>query len=345
MVAASTVTTRHSSIGITSKYWLLALVLLISVHTTVSAQEQNNPLLTEVIDKIQQLQNEIAKLRNQNELTQYDLETLRKNLDTQLTELKTRIDGAHTTSTILPRTVQTAPADDIRINQLMNNFQEINDKMDQANSRLDELVRAVETLQLQPPTLPETPAVETEQPVAKPETPAVETKQPVAEPETPAVETEQPVAEPEKTVPQTKTKVSPVKPAKLPNENEYAAYSRAMDALERADYTRLRDNLIRFLQDYPGGDYADDANYWIAESYHTEGNLELAESYFTQLLENYSESEKREPALLKIAYIRLNNQQWEAARKVLELLKNEAEDEQIRKLATEQLKRLESTGR
>ena len=315
MVATRAMTVRPSRMNAVIKYLLLMLALFASIG--VPAQEQNNPLFNRILDKIEQMQNEVNELRNQNELTQFEVQTLQKNLDAQLSELKTKFDTSHTTSTVSPASVITTPTE-TQLKQLMDDFKKLNQKMTRTNNRLDELARIVETLQSRKTQTPETPAIEPEQP--------------------------QTIEQPKETAPQPKTKVSPIEPAKLPDEDEYAAYSKAMSALDRADYTRLRDNLTRFLQDYPDGDYADDANYWVAESYYAEGDLEQAKPYFMQLIENYSDSEKREPALLKVAYIRLSNKQWEAARKIFESLKNDAEDEQIRKLAIEQLEQLERKG-
>ena len=303
------------------KQLLLIFILFASIN--VSAQEQNSALLNRLLDKVQQLQNEVTELRNQNELTQFELKTLQKNLDQRWSELETQIDRAHTTPTMSPAPTEVAPTN-TQLEQLKNNSQKLEQKITQTNSRLDELAGIVKEMQLQ---IPEAPAMEPEAPAMEPEAPAME-------PEAPAMEAVEPEEKP-----------SLIEPAGLPDEDEYAAYSKAMGALDRADYTRLRDNLTRFLQDYPQGDYADDANYWVAESYYAEGDLEQATLYFTQLIENYGNSEKREPALLKIAYIRLNKEQWEDARKILERLKNEAEDEQIQKLAIEQLEQLGNKGR
>ena len=289
------------------KYLLLILILFASIN--VSAQEQNSALLNRLLDKVQQLQNEVTELRNQNEITQFELKTLQKNLDQRLSELENRIDKAHTTPTMAPASTEVVLTE-TQLEQLKSNTHELGQQITKTNSRLDELTRIVKEMQLQTPEAP------------------------VIEPEVPAVE----AVEPEK-------KPSLIEPVGLPDEDEYAAYSKAMGALDRADYTRLRDNLTRFLQDYPQGNYADDANYWVAESYYAEGDLEQATLYFTQLIENYSNSEKREQALLKIAYIRLDKEQWEDARKILERLKNEAEDKQIRKLAIEKLEQLGNKGR
>ena len=310
-----------------TKHLLLIFVLFASIG--VSAQGQNNTLLNRLLDKMQQLQNEVTELRNQNELTQFDLKTLQKNLDQRWSELETQIDRAHTTPTVLP-TATEAVRTQTQLGLLKNNIRGLEQKTTKTNNRLNELARIVEELQLQ--------ILEQPQTISQPGVPVIEPEVPVIEPEVPVIEPKVPVIEPEE-------KPSLIEPAGLPDEDEYAAYSKAMGALDRADYTRLRDNLTRFLQDYPEGDYADDANYWVAESYYAEGDLEQATSYFTQLIENYANSEKREPALLKIAYIRLNKKQWEDARKILERLKNEAEDEQVRKLAIEQLEQLGNKGR
>ena len=349
MVSVNPVMTAQHRISMVNKYALLIFVLGASIYANVMAQEQNTPLLTDIVGKMQQLQSELTELRNQNELTQHELKTFKKNLDLQLRKLETKIDQSATTSTISPEPTPTPTvAADPRIEQLMGDIQRLQSNLKQTKNRLTKLTRVIETLKSTPSQTPSPHTIEIEQTkIPQPEetAPTVKDKVTPIKPAEPPNMEQTKIPQPEETAPAIRDKVTPIKPAEPPNKEEYTAYSRAMSALERADYTRLRDNLTRFLQDYPAGDYADDANYWVAESYYDEGDLELAESYFMQLLENYKKSEKRESALLKIAYIRLNNKQWDAARKVLELLADEAKDKQIRKLATEQLKQLESKGR
>ena len=128
------------------KYLLLMLALFAGMG--VWSQESNNPLLNRVLDKVEQLQNEVNELRNQNELTQFEVKTLQKNLDAQLSELKTKTDISHTTLTVSPASVESTPTED-QLKQLMDDFRKLNQKITRTNDRLNELARTVETLQLQ----------------------------------------------------------------------------------------------------------------------------------------------------------------------------------------------------
>jgi len=340
---------------------------------------------------MQQLQKEVAELRNQNELMQYQLNNLDKNVNAQLEDLQVQVDNRPPAPPQLSAAIEPTESDGSdnpaqqasdevqQLRQALNQtnerlaeaqqtiaeMQQLQQEFDQNKARVEELTRVVDSLQSQVAELSQPPAVAEPPPVAT-EVVAPQQQQTAAPPPQSAVPPQQQSAVPsqqqstaplqqQSAAPQTR-QITPqppplnaplptIAPAKLPDANELAAYSQAMSALENADYTRLRDRLTRFLQDYPEGDYADDANYWVAESYYSEGDLERAEPHFMQFINNYRDSEKREPALLQIARIRLNKEQWEAARNILEPLAAEAEDEQIRARAVEHLEQLESQGR
>jgi len=370
---------RPSRGGTMIKCLLLTWMLCLSA---VAVAQKPTPLLTRVFDQMQQLQNEVAELRNQNELLQYQLNNLDKNLNAQLEDLQTQVDNRPPPAVLLTEPTELTESGDsdsqvqqvlreaqqlrqalnetnerlAEAQQVIAEMQQLPQELDQSKARVEELTRVVESLKSQiaelsePPTLAEPPPAATSEAVvpqpsqtAAQQPPQITSQQPPQI--TPQQQPQTAVQQPPQITPQLNAPLPTIAPAQLPDADELAAYSQAMSALENADYTRLRDRLTRFLQDYPKGDYADDANYWVAESYYSEGDLERAEPHFMQFIKNYRDSEKREPALLQIARIRLNKEQWEAARNILEPLAAEAEDTQIRARAVEHLEQLESQGR
>lgn len=73
------------------------------------------------------------------------------------------------------------------------------------------------------------------------------------------------------------------------------------------DYVKGRYNLAiigfkDFLEKYPNSDLADDAQYWIGESYYSLRDFKAAKSYFEEVKKKYPASDKTPSALLKAAY-------------------------------------------
>lgn len=54
---------------------------------------------------------------------------------------------------------------------------------------------------------------------------------------------------------------------------------------------------------YPEGEYADDAHYWIAESMYLNRDLDQSKKYFRTLIASFSDSPRVPDAMLKTAYI------------------------------------------
>ena len=61
-----------------------------------------------------------------------------------------------------------------------------------------------------------------------------------------------------------------------------------------------------FLRTYPASEYADNARYWIGESYYQQGDYERAILEYEKVLQQYPKGDKVPHALLKQGFAFLN---------------------------------------
>jgi tol-pal system protein YbgF len=92
-----------------------------------------------------------------------------------------------------------------------------------------------------------------------------------------------------------------IEPA-LPRGDEKAAYEEAFEALKQGRYAESSQLFSGFLQQYPDGEYAANASYWLGESYYVTQNYEIALETFQGLLARFPDSRKAPDALLKVGY-------------------------------------------
>lgn len=129
------------------------------------------------------------------------------------------------------------------------------------------------------------------------------------------------------------------------SQSEYEMYRNAMESLQSGDYVQLRKALSDFLARYSKGKYAANAKYWIAETYYVSEDHRKAQDYYKRVIKEHKNHPRREDAMLKIAYIREANQQWDSAIVIFESLANKAKNEKIRSLAKGRLKKLQQKQR
>lgn len=99
---------------------------------------------------------------------------------------------------------------------------------------------------------------------------------------------------------------------------ERTAYEQGFDLVKQRRYEAAINALREFLIAYPGGGYADNAQYWIAECFYVTQRNEEALQEFRKVLDSYPDSTKGADALLKIGYIQAATGQTELARASLE---------------------------
>jgi tol-pal system protein YbgF len=99
---------------------------------------------------------------------------------------------------------------------------------------------------------------------------------------------------------------------------EERAYQAAFELLTQRRYDEARQAFRTFLEKYPDGRYADNAQYWLGEASYVARDFDQALADFKQVLQRYPDSPKVPGATLKIGYIQFEKQQLVDARKTLQ---------------------------
>lgn len=84
-------------------------------------------------------------------------------------------------------------------------------------------------------------------------------------------------------------------------ESEKNAYTSAYLALKSGRYDEASQAFKILLVKYPKGEYADQANYWLGESYFAQQKMKEAIKAFKRVANSYPNSAKHPAALLKLA--------------------------------------------
>jgi tol-pal system protein YbgF len=125
---------------------------------------------------------------------------------------------------------------------------------------------------------------------------------------------------------------------------EKAAYDLAFQALKELRYADAAQLFQEFLDRYPSSEYADNAQYWLGESYYVTGNFDIALAAFQGLLNDYPDSPKVPDALLKIGYTHYELKQWDRARAALSQVEQDYPDTTLARLAASRLKSMRMEG-
>ena len=125
-----------------------------------------------------------------------------------------------------------------------------------------------------------------------------------------------------------------------PSPVEQAVYGQAFDALKAGGYSTAITGFKDFLHNYPDSPLADNAQYWLGETYYVNHNYELAAGAFRTVLKKYPDSRKAPDALLKLGYTQLEQKQYQAARTTLDEVTKKYPGSPSAKLAAERLRRL-----
>ena len=83
---------------------------------------------------------------------------------------------------------------------------------------------------------------------------------------------------------------------------EQQAYQSAFELLKAGRYEDAAEAFHRFIARYPAGSYADNAQYWLGETYYITRDFESAVREFERLIETHPNSGKLTHAMLKIGY-------------------------------------------
>jgi len=125
---------------------------------------------------------------------------------------------------------------------------------------------------------------------------------------------------------------------------EKTAYDQAFQALKELRYADAAEEFQSFLDQYPGSDYSDNAQYWLGESYYVTRNYDIALTAFQELLDRYPESPKAPDALLKMGYTHYELEQWDSARSALTQVQENYPDTTLARLAENRLRSMRMEG-
>ncbi|MEO8018643.1 MAG: tol-pal system protein YbgF [Pseudomonadota bacterium] len=119
-----------------------------------------------------------------------------------------------------------------------------------------------------------------------------------------------------------------------------ATYDAAMAALRTGNYDRAIVTFREVVTNYPTGDLASNAQFWIGESYYTRGDLESAITAYRKVLSDWPESRKAPDALVKLGFSLSDLKRTAEARNTLEDVVRKYPGTSAAQLAADRLKRL-----
>jgi len=128
-----------------------------------------------------------------------------------------------------------------------------------------------------------------------------------------------------------------------PQEEEI--YKSAFKLLQTGRYKEAIEGFNQVLQQFAQGEYADNAQYWIAESQYALHHFDKALQDFNKLLQQYTDSPKRAHALLKMGYIHYELKDYGKAREVLNDVVNTYPGSASARLADQRLQRMQVEGK
>lgn len=150
-----------------------------------------------------------------------------------------------------------------------------------------------------------------------------------------SAQTRQPVA----------TQVPPTSALPVPGGTDRENYEAAFELLKQQQYVAAGAAFGQFLASYPNSQLADNAQYWLAESYYVTDQFEEALAQFQVVLSGYPRSRKIPDALLKIGFSNYELQRWNGARSALQTVRDDFPDSTAARLADQRLKRMTDEGR
>lgn len=125
-----------------------------------------------------------------------------------------------------------------------------------------------------------------------------------------------------------------------PSSVEQAVYNQAFDALKAGSYSIAITGFKDFLTHYPASPLAENAQYWLGESYYVNHDYNPAAGAFRAVLNKWPNSRKAPDALLKLGFTQFAQAQYPAARATLTDVTRRFPGSDAAKLAAERLRRI-----
>jgi len=122
--------------------------------------------------------------------------------------------------------------------------------------------------------------------------------------------------------------------------SEQATYDAGMAALRGGSYDKAIASFREVVTNYPTGDLASNAQFWIGESYYTKGDLESAITAYRKVLADWPDSRKAPDAMVKLGFSLSDTKRSSEARTTLEEVVRKYPGTNAAQLAADRLKRL-----
>ncbi len=130
----------------------------------------------------------------------------------------------------------------------------------------------------------------------------------------------------------------------VPGGSDRDNYQAAFELLKQERYDMAATAFSQYLVTFPESELADNAQYWLAESYYAANSFEEALGAFELVISKYPQSRKVPDALLKIGYCNYSLQRWDEARVTLTKVQTDYPETTAARLAGQYLKRMETEG-
>jgi tol-pal system protein YbgF len=129
-------------------------------------------------------------------------------------------------------------------------------------------------------------------------------------------------------------------PAPVAGASEQATYDAGMAALRSGNYDKAVATFREVVTNYPTGDLAANAQFWIGESYYTKGDLESAITAYRKVLSDWPQSRKAPDAMVKLGFSLSDLKRNGEARDMLQDVVRKYPGTPAAQLAADRLKRL-----
>lgn len=121
-------------------------------------------------------------------------------------------------------------------------------------------------------------------------------------------------------------------------------YKTAMQQIQAKDYTNSLTSLQAYVNQYPQGDSAADAQYWIGEIYAIQGDNDKARQQFLMLTKQYPQSDVAANAMLNLGTIAFSQLDYSNARDWFSKISQNYPDTPAAQSANNQLNMLKKAG-
>lgn len=128
------------------------------------------------------------------------------------------------------------------------------------------------------------------------------------------------------------------------DDKQKAIYDGAYELITKQQYSDASVGMSNYLSQYPNGDYAANAHYWLGEIGLVGGDLPSAQTHFQAVVTQFPSSPKIADAQLKLGYIYYQQGKWALARQTLESLIKQHPNTSAATLATQRLQDMTQQG-